>query len=810
MKTVTKIALNNLKADRVRNILIGIAIFLTTALLTMIGLGAKSIIDLNLKYSSKMHGEFYGTYINVSESQLKDVNSQAYLYDIGKTDTFASVDVKEASEGLVFMDNEAAKSFNFTLESGRMPEEENEIAAPKEFFQVINDGQNEIGDTISITYRVNGEGEIKSKDFKICGIVTSSELNNSKKDYKAFVSEECYKKEVPENSRQYSVCFKVKKDESLNLDEMTEKIKEIGRDLGVDPKNIIVNSDYLMWVMDPNAELILSFALFGVLIIVFSIVVIYNIFYVGLIQRIHEFGKLRALGTTKKQLKLIIKKEGLLLSSLSIPLGLLAGYIGTDIFFYKVWMNYLSEFSSIKVDDVSIFNGYIMVGVAFITLIIVYLSLNKPMRTACNVSAIDAIRYDESSKNTKRKAYFEINLLKLTASNFVRNKKRTVTTILTMGLSCIFFVVIANLVESMDPSNIARREVEKGDFCILIDGKVNDVTYPENNYNNLQKQNIMSDDFLNSISKIDGVTNIEKRSIVLGQFDNLEFKDGEDNLCLIDVLSREDFDARIKDYKRGEMDYDSASDKNGIIYEYDNVFDQNGFEIGKDYDFTLFDGSEKIAFKGNLQGSCQSTQSSFIMTEDTFKILNIKNNLTTKIWISCDKNKEPNIKKILNSMISANEHLKLKSYSEELKNSKIAIRMYGMPVYAALIILGVIGFMNMANTLITSIITRKKELGILQAIGLTTRQLNKMLQLEGLIYTISTVFIACTLGNALGYMVCLHCQKTSLFGISEYHFPYLELGIMVAALIILQGSLSYILSKKLQKTSLVERIKYSE
>ena len=241
-----------------------------------------------------------------------------------------------------------------------------------------------------------------------------------------------------------------------------------------------------------------------------------------------------------------------MLSSLSIPLGLLAGYIGTDIFFYKVWMNYLSEFSSIKVDDVSIFNGYIMVGVAFITLIIVYLSLNKPMRTACNVSAIDAIRYDESSKNTKRKGYFEINLLKLTASNFVRNKKRTVTTILTMGLSCIFFVVIANLVESMDPSNIARREVEKGDFCILIDGKVNDVTYPENNYNNLQKQNIMSDDFLNSISKIDGVTNIEKRSIVLGQFDNLEFKDGEDNLCLIDVLSREDFDARIKDYKTGE------------------------------------------------------------------------------------------------------------------------------------------------------------------------------------------------------------------------------------------------------------------
>lgn len=810
MKVVTKIALSNIKADKVRNILIGIAIFLTTALLTIVGLGAKSIIDLNLKYSSKMYGDFYGTYINISESQLKDINSQACLYDIGRTDTFASVNVQDASEGLVFMDNEAARSFNFTLESGRMPEEENEIAAPKEFFKAINNGENEIGDIVSISYRVNGEGQIKSKEFKICGIVSSSEFNNSKKDYKAFVSEKCYKEDVPKNNRQYSVCFKVKNDDKLNLEEMTENIKKIGNDLGVDSKNIIVNSEYLMWVMDPNTELILSFVIFSILIIIFSIVVIYNIFYVGLIQRIHEFGKLRTIGTTKKQLKSIIKREGLLLSSLSIPLGLLAGYIGTDIFFYKVWMSYLSEFSSIYVDDISIFNGYIMLGVVLITLLIVYISLNKPMKTACNVSAVDAIRYDESSKNTKRKGYFEINLIKLIASNFLRNKKRTISTVLTMGLSCIFFVVVANLVESMDPSNIARREVEKGDFCISIDGELNDETYPENNYNNLQQQNIMSDEFINSIKQIEGVNNIEKRNIILGKLNDFEFKYNDDNLCLIDVLSKEEFDNKISDCKRGEMNYDAASKDNGIIYEYDNLFDKNGFELGNDYDFSLYDGSEKVSFKGNLQGSCQSSQSSFIMTEDTFNKLNIKNNLTTKIWISCDKSEEPNIKKILNNMISTNEHLQLKSYSEELKSSKIAIRMYGMPVYAAFIILGVIGFMNMANTLITSIITRKKELGILQAMGLTTRQLNKMLQLEGIIYTISALFISCIVGDVLGYIVCLHCKKTSLFGISEYHFPYLELGIMVAALILLQGILSYTLSKKLQKTSLVERIKYSE
>ena len=56
--------------------------------------------------------------------------------------------------------------------------------------------------------------------------------------------------------------------------------------------------------------------------------------------------------------------------------------------------------------------------------------------------------------------------------------------------------------------------------------------------------------------------------------------------------------------------------------------------------------------------------------------------------------------------------------------------------YAFIIILAAISIMNLINTMINSVHVRKKELGMMQAIGMSDRQLMKMLQLEGIFYTV--------------------------------------------------------------------------
>ena len=54
-------------------------------------------------------------------------------------------------------------------------------------------------------------------------------------------------------------------------------------------------------------------------------------------------------------------------------------------------------------------NIFIAIGVAVITVISVLLSLLKPMKMACNISPVEAMRYDgNDSKQKKRKGYEEI------------------------------------------------------------------------------------------------------------------------------------------------------------------------------------------------------------------------------------------------------------------------------------------------------------------------------------------------------------------------------------------------------------------
>ncbi len=47
------------------------------------------------------------------------------------------------------------------------------------------------------------------------------------------------------------------------------------------------------------------------------------------------------------------------------------------------------------------------------------------------------------------------------------------------------------------------------------------------------------------------------------------------------------------------------------------------------------------------------------------------------------------------------------------------------------LIIGAIGILNFINAMLTSIISRRREFAMLQSIGMTNKQLNKMLILEG-------------------------------------------------------------------------------
>lgn len=807
MKTTTKLAVANLKTNKSRTILISISIMLTTMLLTVIALSGYGLVKEQKVNAGKRYGEHFGGFVRVDNEIYEKMKIHGEFLDVGRMANFASVSLEDADGSLSYMDETAQKLGHASTSEGTFPVKENEIAGQKGFFERAGLANPRIGDSVSVTCRI-GDGEYTTKNFVISGFLAESEANELRKTYGAYVSEAFYENTVPEADRSYSVVFKVKGEEELNEDQMVEKIENLAEELGIDKTQVVINTAYLMWLLDPGLETIGICSVIAVLVVLFSALVIYNIFYVGIIQKVQEYGKLRALGTTKRQIKSILLKEGMILAGIGAAAGLLLGTLVSNIFFQWLIGEMYKELSMTDMETVSVFNLPLMLLTAVISFITVYVSLRKPMWVAAGISPVEAMRYQEDSVKGKgtRKGYSAVNVRRLTMSNLERNKKRTLTTIFTMGLSCVMFVVIANVAGNMDAEFDARKQVEKGDFYITLDCDVNDTAYPENNLNHVQQQKLMSDEWLDQIRSIDGVTKVETRKAIRALRENVNGE--EDELYTwVPALSKEDY--QKLETERGTIDYDSVNKNQEIVFASDYWMDTYGYKLGDKVKLTFYDGDREIPMTFTLAGSTEAN-SMFVLTEEQLEAMDLTEDMTTGVWVSCEKDKLVSVQSALEQMTGESEYYALTTYQDTYKLSNMSIAMTKGAAYALLGIIGVIGFMNMANTLITSIITRRRELGILQAIGMTKKQLKRMLQMEGLVFTIGTLLVSLSLGNVLGYLAWLKCKAGHVIGISTYSVPVAELLVMAGILLVLQAALSGYMSSYLQKEALIERIRHQE
>ena len=147
-----------------------------------------------------------------------------------------------------------------------------------------------------------------------------------------------------------------------------------------------------------------------------------------------------------------------------------------------------------------------------ISLLTVILALRKPMKIVARISPIEATRYLENStiKNCGiRKGKKNITVFSMAMANILGNKKRTLTTILTMGLSCVLFVIISNFVGNIDTEYEARKGLNNGQFELKLDYSLEwDEAYPENNLDSILKNNPLNESLIAKIKAIPEVKDV--------------------------------------------------------------------------------------------------------------------------------------------------------------------------------------------------------------------------------------------------------------------------------------------------------------
>lgn len=184
-------------------------------------------------------------------------------------------------------------------------------------------------------------------------------------------------------------------------------------------------------------------------------------------------------------------------------------------------------------------------------------------------------------------------------------------------------------------------------------------------------------------------------------------------------------------------------------------------------------------------------------------------NLNYNYHIYADEPYSEEVEVQLNEILDESDRILMDTWKEAYELDKSNITMVSGVCYIFLGVLGIICIMNMINMMINSVHVRKKEIGMLQAIGMSDIQLRKMLRIEGMFYTIGTLIIAIGGGSLAGYPVYLWARENGLLSISEYHYPLLPAIIVVIVLTAVQMILTLVLGKSVKKESLIDRIRFS-
>lgn len=807
MSTITKLAKANVKKDRTGSVLIIISIALTTLLLTAVSSAGYGLIRMQVTNAAELYGEFYGIYEDVTMQNIEEMKRHAEFASIGVSADYAVVD-SAMTLILTCMDGTARSMTRMerSLAEGHFPEAENEIAAAPGFFRLLGMANPRIGDTVTIAFRTDLKSAYRSEEFVICGLLRQPDIETN--SMAACTSVKHFEKSVAGEDRRYTVLFCLDDSVGMTLDNSEDVMKALAVRCGIDERDVAINKNYLSWRLDPGTETIAVCAVVCAGVVFFSVIVIYNIFQVGVIQKVQEYGKLKAIGATRRQMRQVIMREGMYLACVGVPFGLLLG-IGAAWAALEYIMREMNVGGvELKMTGVSVFNVPLLSLMAALAFVTVWLALRKPMRVVASVSAVEAMRYQEGGKRAGlRRGKCELHVISLTFANLASHKGRTISTILSMGLSCVLFVVLANWLGNMDAEYAARDEVEHGQFELELRYNLKDEVYPENNLNHILEKNPLNDELIGKIWEIPEVTDVRTQSILYAQRLDAEGNETGERYSIL-VLDREDFDKIVRDDEIEGLDYDEMSARNAVCYGTGYYMKDSGFEIGGTYHLLLYDGVEEKVWSPQMIAAFRYLGAHMAMTRDTYDKMFFAGVTYYDVWIDCAPEDVEVVGEALKRLTDGAEHIAMDSYQNQLKIVKSSMRIMKLPAYLICAIIAFISFMNMANTMITGIVTRKQEFGVLQAVGMTNRQLVLSLQLEGMIFSTGTAVVSLAAGIPLGYALFRYCKENSFIGLGVYHFPFREVLFLFVFIGVLQMVLSFVLSRNVRKESLVERIRY--
>lgn len=801
-KTISNLAKSSLKVYKMRNIFTLITIVLSVSFIAGIAFLSSALQETNRRELSLRQQVIYH---QVSEEKIERIRNYEQIKESQAFKKGKSFEVQDYILLPYYIESSFSSMLSLNILEGRYPEAFNEILVFEEMLEKMG-LETKIGETISISF-LDGSTE----EFVVVGL-TKSEAETDV--FPLYFSWEYAQRGSQLKEVGLDLAVQIEGASKMGNEEFLSCIQEIGAQSGVERGNINPNDTFVRSITF-NYKDASTFVLISIAILLVSALVIYSIFTISISERTRQFGQLRTIGMTKKQVKKMVRKEGTALSLYGSCIGIIIGAVFSFSMKPKGFQLYIFLFYSVVI----MLANYITVQI----------SIAKPAKIAAGISPIDAAKFSgyetgkgsSTTKGCKRK----LSPLSLSMIAARGNSRKSFMTLVSLCLAGIVFMCASTFVSSVNEEKFSRQSwFQFGEY--VVDLSPNAIQANEFGETGVKENNPFSSQLISRIEEIDGVKEVFVMKNLILSFTYHETT-GED---LAGTFSKEEAVPLAQILKEGNLNYDKMVENKEIIINYNELVKEIygwEFQLGDTVTLKWYNGEKYVEDTFTVSGILKNTKSLdkdhemkmllknagwFLLPQELLGEMMIPDfNLNDKLIVNCqgDWNSESDIESELHSLTDKNPLLKLMTLKDQMEHNQMQFNILYVNFMGAALFVIAFSMINLVNTLISNIMARNREYASLGAIGAGRKQIAVMILGEGLYFSAINILVTCSIGSLCGYLMVFLFEWNGL-SYMDYAFPY---GYMIgycAAGLLLPLVLSVVSVRLLNQKSLVERLRVAE
>lgn len=840
-EVIKRVEKGMMKANRTRNIFAIVAVAPTTFMIT-------TVFSLGINYKENMEltsVRTSGTNANVSlamptKSQEKRIRDLDYVKTVGTQYMIGSVAGKNEADrdlaiAMQYYDNtEWEKHYKEAISNinGSYPKKENEIMLSEDALSQLGIEKPKLDMEIPLSY-VSKDGEQKDT-FTLSGWFRSYTGTGM-----AFLSES-YCQEHGYTLQNSGVL-------SISLDNPKDNFYDIQDDITLNENQTFQGS---VSTSSSNGSVYAMIILLVFFIIDSGYLLIYNVLYISISRDTRFYGLIKTLGTTEKQIKTLVKRQAVTFACIGIPIGvILAGALSFGI--VPIILENAFDSGKSIIDAEMFFHPSIFILSIIFSALTVWISCNAPAKAASKISPIEALRY-QNFASTKTKIRSSTNGGKLHVMayhNVFRDKKRAFLVFMSLFMGITMILGVNGIIGSMKVENFIDKYMD-------YNFEYTDIQFEQPEQPNKEVSQF-DEQFVEQIKQIDGVKKVDIQKTVWAgiDFDEVALEGFmkiryEDSRYKTEGQSYQEMVADLKEYANaGDYGCYITTLDDKALEEYNAKHPNTSIDIeafnrgetaiaGMDTEYN----APNTALVGKtlcLTADSSDDKATDFLIDDSFYFEDYENNLSEGIGrrkdihivpeiiyvseagmerltktpiisaIGVDIKDMNQVEQIASELQALNGTLTKQEWSykspigmmEEYNQVTYSMNLMGN---GAAVLLIVIGLINFINVMLTGVVARKNEFAVMESIGTSKKQIQKILTLEGGIYALVTTVLIMTLGNA--FLLLVADAVPHMADYAKFEYPFALVICLIFAIFIICLSVPAIVYRAVSKETVIERL----